>query len=241
MRMSRRRKITLYAVAVVAFVAVGVTTGQAFASVHRGSGHPSGMHTWRVHHPAPSGSAHLGQQRPSAAPTTARPTTDPTHAVPTSSAPAASPTGAASPPATADSVATSVVNQINQLRAQHGLPAYTVTSGLLASAHAHNLLMINGCGLSHQCSGEASLGARISAQGVKWTAAGENIGMGGPIANTAAAITAAAQGQTTSMYNETPPNDGHRQNLLSSTFTHLGIDVIRDGNGTVWMTQDFSN
>jgi uncharacterized protein YkwD len=30
-------------------------------------------------------------------------------------------------------------------------------------------------------------------------------------------------------------------NILSSTFTHVGIAVFRDGKGTVWLTQDFSN
>ena len=41
------------------------------------------------------------------------------------------------------------------------------------------------------------------------------------------------------MYNEKPPGDGHRQNLLSASFAAIGIDVIRDSRGTVWLTQDF--
>jgi uncharacterized protein YkwD len=50
-----------------------------------------------------------------------------------------------------------------------------------------------------------------------------------------------AAGLTQSMLNEQPPDDGHRLNILSSTFTHIGIAVYRDGSGTVWLTQDFSN
>jgi Cysteine-rich secretory protein family len=42
------------------------------------------------------------------------------------------------------------------------------------------------------------------------------------------------------MINERPPDDGHRLNILSSKFTHIGIAVYRDGSGTVWLTQDFS-
>jgi len=148
--------------------------------------------------------------------------------------------GTAAPTAVAG-VANAVLAHINELRAGNGLPPYTMSSGLVASAHAHNLLMLNGCGLSHQCPGEKGLGERISAQGVKWNALGENIGYGGGVSNTPAAITASANGLTTSMYNEKPPNDGHRKNLLSSTYTHVGIDVIRDSSGTVWLTQDFSN
>ncbi len=137
--------------------------------------------------------------------------------------------------------ATQVLALINQARVTAGLPALTVTSGLEASSAAHNQLMANGCGLSHQCQGEASLGARETAAGVIWTAAGENIGEGGPVADTDAAIAQMAVGLTQSMLNEQPPDDGHRMNILSSTFTHIGITVYRGSSGTVWLTQDFSN
>ncbi len=46
---------------------------------------------------------------------------------------------------------------------------------------------------------------------------------------------------TQDMLNEKPPGDGHRQNILSSAFRHIGIAIFRDASGTVWMTQDFSN
>ena len=71
--------------------------------------------------------------------------------------------------------------------------------------------------------------------------AGENIGEGGPVADTTAAIAQMAVGLTQSMLDEKPPDDGHRLNILSSAFTHVGISVLRDSSGTVWMTQDFSN
>jgi uncharacterized protein YkwD len=137
--------------------------------------------------------------------------------------------------------ATQVLALINQARATAGLPALTVTAGLGASSAAHNQLMASGCGLSHQCPGEASLGARETAAGVIWSAAGENIGEGGPVADSDAAIAQMAVGLTQSMLNEQPPDDGHRMNILSSTFTHIGITVSRSSSGTVWLTQDFSN
>ena len=52
--------------------------------------------------------------------------------------------------------------------------------------------MADGCGLSHQCPGEPALGARETAAGVQWTAAGENIGEGGPVAATTVASTTVA-------------------------------------------------
>jgi uncharacterized protein YkwD len=46
---------------------------------------------------------------------------------------------------------------------------------------------------------------------------------------------------TNDMLNEKPPDDGHRENILSSAFHHIGIAIRRDKSGTVWMTQDFAN
>jgi uncharacterized protein YkwD len=134
-----------------------------------------------------------------------------------------------------------VLAVINQARGQAGLPAYRVMAGLVTSAGRHNQLMADGCGLSHQCPAEPALGQRETDAGVQWTAAGENIGDGGPVADTTAAITAMAVALTRDMLNEKPPDDGHRLNLLSSSFTAAGIVVSRTANGTVWMTQDFAN
>jgi len=162
----------------------------------------------------------------------------------TTSAPPSAPASPAPVSATTsqdDAAATQVLALINQARAAAGLPALTITSGLEASSSAHNLRMADGCGLSHQCPGEPPLGDRETAAGVHWTAAGENIGEGGPVAGTPAAIAEMAVGLTQSMLNEKPPDDGHRLNILSSTFTHIGIAVGLDSSGTVWLTQDFSN
>jgi uncharacterized protein YkwD len=170
------------------------------------------------------------------------------HATPSPAAsarPTPAATASSTPPAAQTASLTAAAQQvlalINQARAQAGLPAYAVSAGLDTSAGRHNAVMAAGCGLSHQCPGEPALGARETAAGVHWTAAGENIGEGGPVADTEAAIANMAVGLTQSMLNEKPPDDGHRLNILSSTFTHVGIAVFRDSSGTVWLTQDFSN
>jgi RNA polymerase sigma factor (sigma-70 family) len=153
------------------------------------------------------------------------------------------PTHSAAPPVlTPDAAAAQqVLAVINQARAGQGLAPLTLTSGLGASSAAHNRRMAAGCGLSHQCSGEAALGDRETAAGVHWMAAGENIGTGGPVADTTSGIAGMAVGLTRSMLAEQPPNDGHRRNILSSSFHHIGIAVVRDSSGTVWLTQDFSD
>ena len=179
--------------------------------------------------PGPSAPARPKRPRPSATPSpTPTPTPTPTPATPP-------------PPAPQTGAADQVLTLINQARAQAGLPALTMTAGLDQSSAAHNARMEDGCGLSHQCPGEPSLGARETAAGVNWTSAGENIGDGGPVSDTSAAIAQMAVGLTQDMLNEKPPDDGHRMNILSSSFHHIGITVTRDSSGTVWMTQDFSN
>jgi uncharacterized protein YkwD len=182
-------------------------------------------HTRRHHHARP---------RPSPSPASPSPTLASTARAKTSPAP-----GAPAPGLSA--AAQQVLARINQARSQAGLAAYTVTSGLDTSAARHTSVMAAGCGLSHQCPGEPALGDRETAAGVAWTAAGENIGEGGPVADTTAAIAQMAVGLTQSMLDEKPPDDGHRLNILSSAFRHVGISVFRDSSGTVWMTQDFSN
>ena len=141
----------------------------------------------------------------------------------------------------ADQAAASVLAAINAARSEAGLPAYTLMAGLRISARRHNLLVADGCGLSHECPGEPALGTRETAAGVQWTAAGENIGEGGPVADTTAAITQMAVALTQDMLAERPPDNGHRLNILSSTFTKIGIAIYRAGNGMMWMTQDFAN
>jgi uncharacterized protein YkwD len=167
----------------------------------------------------------------------ARPVPQPTTPAPASPTPSGTqPAGALTGPAV-----TQVLNLINQARAQAGLPAYTLTTALGHSAGHHDRVMANGCGLSHQCPGEPSLGGRETAAGVPWTIAGENIGEGGPVADSTALIAQMAVVLTNDMLNEKPPNDGHRQNILNNAFHHIGIAIRRDKSGTVWMTQDFSN
>ena len=151
-----------------------------------------------------------------------------------SAVPAAAPGGTAGPaaattgrPALAEPAVRQVLKLINKARARAGLPGYTLTGGLGRSSRRHDDLMAIGCGLSHQCPGEPSLGARETAAGVPWRTAGENIGEGGPVPDTAAAITMMALTLTRDMLGEKPPGDGHRRNLVNPAFHHIGIAIYR--------------
>jgi uncharacterized protein YkwD len=142
--------------------------------------------------------------------------------------------------ATDDSVLGQVLTHINAARTDAGLDPLTLDDDLSKASALHNQLMINGCGLEHQCSGEESIGPRFTAQGVQWTSAGENIGFGSSGASDAQIIKA-ANGLTDSMLAEKPPNDGHRKNLLNTGFKRIGLSVVRDSKGITWLTQDFVN
>jgi uncharacterized protein YkwD len=143
-------------------------------------------------------------------------------------------------PVTDGPVVDQVLDHINAARAAEGLGALTLDTQLSKASAKHNQLMIDGCGLSHQCSGEQGLGDRFTAQGVQWSSAGENIGFGSS-GSSDAQIVKAANGLTDSMLAETPPNDGHRKNLLNKGFQRIGLSIVRDSKGVTWMTQDFVN
>ena len=147
---------------------------------------------------------------------------------------------AAEAPRTSGSVAEQVLAHINAARKAEGLGTLSLDADLSRAAAKHTQLMIDGCGLSHQCPGEGGLGDRFSAQGVRWSAAGENIGYGSSGASDDAKVEA-ANGLTDSMLAEVPPNDGHRKNLLNPGFGRIGLSIVRDSKGVTWMTQDFVN
>jgi uncharacterized protein YkwD len=149
-------------------------------------------------------------------------------------------TSAAPAPPLPATPAERVLAHLNAARAEEGLPPLTMDPALVTAGERHNRAMTGGCGLSHRCSGEADLGDRVTAAGAGWSSVGENVAMGGPVANAADPISAMAIELNQSMIDERPPDDGHRKNILSRSFTRVGIVVTRDAGGTVWMTQDFA-
>jgi uncharacterized protein YkwD len=219
------------------------TLGPAKRQIRRKAARDTASHRNRHRHPGSPSPSPSSPTQSKPAPSSPAPSSPPSSAPPPPSPPAPSPSPTSSSPAppSQSDAATQVLALINQARAQAGLPAYSISSGLDSSSAAHNALMAQGCGLSHQCPGEPALGQRETNAGVHWTAAGENIGEGGPVSNTGSAIAQMAVTLTQDMLNEQPPDDGHRLNILSSTFRFIGITVSRDSSGTVWMTQDFSN
>jgi uncharacterized protein YkwD len=134
-----------------------------------------------------------------------------------------------------EQIAQAVFQAINQSRAKSGLPALTWSTVLVGSARQHDLAMQAANTLSHQLPGEAALGDRESQQGVNWTWAAENVG------ETSDQSVNGALGLHRAMMSEQPPDDGHRQNILTTSGTIVGVAILIDQqHGLLWLTEDFA-
>lgn len=131
--------------------------------------------------------------------------------------------------------AKAVFQAVNEARAGQHLPPLVWDPRLQQSAHRHNLAMAAADTLAHQVGDEPSLGDREAAAGVKWSFAAENIGW------TTARSRIGALGIEASMFAEQPPTDAHRRNILSTSASAIGIDVLIDAShGRLWLTEDFA-
>lgn len=107
-----------------------------------------------------------------------------------------------------------VVELINQKRVANDLPPLAVAPELMraAQAHAQDCSQRGWC--SHLGSDGAATLTRIQRAGYEATAWGENwVQALGPIE------------AVKWWYNETPPNDPHRRNILSSRYSEIGVGV----------------
>lgn len=147
------------------------------------------------------------------------------------------PGSGSSSPGSGSQLEQQLFNLINQDRAAQGLYAYTLNSTLSNGARRHSQTMADGCGMQHQCSGEPDPCQRVTNEGISWTSCGENIGYSSPNPTAWGGVQSIDQ----DMMNEQPPDDGHRQNLLSSSYHRVGVGIVIDSKGTVWVTEDFAS
>ncbi|HEY0753348.1 MAG TPA: CAP domain-containing protein [Ktedonobacteraceae bacterium] len=122
---------------------------------------------------------------------------------------------------------------INQDRTSQGLNAYMLNRAMSAGARLHSQRMAS-CGMSHQCPGEDEPCKRMSHEGISWTNCGENVGY------TSAMTWAGVRQIEQNMLAEQPPDDGHRLNLLNSSYNRVGVGIYVDAQGIVWVTEDFA-
>lgn len=134
------------------------------------------------------------------------------------------------------SIGTAVLHLINAERRAHHLRPLSADHDLMLSARRHDATMAHFNTMSHQLPGEAFFADRISAAGYRYSWAGENIAWNSRIS------TAGALQLEDLMYNEKAPNDEHRQNILSTHYANVGVDVFIDrAEGKLWLTTDFGH
>lgn len=179
---------------------------------------------------ATPGSPHLSLEVPALPTATPMPRPTATHST--------SPGNGSSPPAAGLSgqLEQQLFALINQDRAAQGLYPYVLNITLSTGARLHSVRM-SSCGMSHQCPGEPDPCQRVTNEGISWTSCGENVGYTSPYPSAWGGV----QGIEKAMLDEQPPDDGHRLNLLSSSYHRIGVGIYIDARGYIWITEDFAS
>jgi hypothetical protein len=119
------------------------------------------------------------------------------------------------PGARADSTA-QLVQLTNSARAAHGLPPLSVSADLATAARRQAARMASAGILSHT--------PNLSGAVCCWSALGENVGEGGSVAIVQQVLMS---------------SPAHRANILSTSYTQIGVGVAVDGHGTLWVSEIF--
>jgi hypothetical protein len=104
----------------------------------------------------------------------------------------------------------------NAARAAVGLVRYSVSSDLVSVARTHSRAMSASQTLYHN--------SALTTVVTNWQAVGENVGDG------------PTEPELQSAFMQSPE---HRANILDRDFTQVGIGVVVDSHGTVWVTENF--
>ena len=120
-----------------------------------------------------------------------------------------------------------VLNLINKERTDRGLQALTLSQKLDTAADRHSKDMAVQNYFSHTGKDGSNVGVRIERAGyTRWNAWGENI--------------AAGQRSAESVVQGWMNSPGHRANILSANFTHMGLGYVTNASGRPYWTQVFA-
>ena len=126
-----------------------------------------------------------------------------------------------------------VLTLTNTLRQQHGCPALQISPELTNAARGHSRDMAD-----HNYFNHVDLTGHLP----KWRAQQAGY-VGNAGTENIAAGYATAEEVVMGWYNEAPPNDGHRLNLLNCNLTDIGIGYAANTNSDFvsYWTQDFGH
>ncbi len=115
---------------------------------------------------------------------------------------------------------------VNAHRAAVGVPPLALCGPLIAAAQGHSDFQAATGRTSHTGSGGSTMRQRVESAGYGgWSGLGENV--------------AAHYPDIGSVVTGWLSSEGHRANLLSPNFTHVGFGLGRGADGTPYWTQDF--
>lgn len=118
-----------------------------------------------------------------------------------------------------------VVNLVNKERAKYGLSALKSNSSLANVATIKSQDMVNKNYFSHTSPTYGSPFDMMKQFGISYKTAGENIAMG--------------QKTPSEVVTAWMNSEGHRKNILSSSFTQIGVGVAKNANSQLYWTQMF--
>jgi uncharacterized YkwD family protein len=118
-----------------------------------------------------------------------------------------------------------VVDLVNKERAAAGLPALKVNTKLAAVAEKKAEDMRDKNYFSHTSPTYGSPFDMMKQFGITYTSAGENIAMG--------------QKTPEAVMNGWMNSEGHRANILNSSYTEIGVGYVTSSNGTTYWVQQF--
>jgi len=119
----------------------------------------------------------------------------------------------AAAPANASSEAYDFLSRVNASRQAHGLKPLTMKSDLVSVAAGWTQHMADNNALAHN--------PNLTTQVKNWQAVGENVGVGPTVKDIEDAFMASTH---------------HRENILDSSYTEVGIATVRDSSGQLWVT-----
>jgi uncharacterized protein YkwD len=118
--------------------------------------------------------------------------------------------------ADAGSMESQFVAGINAARAAAGMAPYSVAGDLISVARSHSSAMASSQSLYHNPS--------LTTQVTNWQVVGENVGEGPSVNDLRLAFMNSPE---------------HRANILDRDYTQVGVGVVVDSHGTIWVTEDF--
>ena len=137
--------------------------------------------------------------------------------------PSAAPGAGAAP---AEPWVADMLSVVNARRAEAGVAPLQLCGTLQAAAQGHSADQAASNRMSHSGSGGSTMRQRAEGAGYAgWNALAENVAAG---YRDVGSVMAGWMG-----------SDGHRQNLLSGSYEHVGFGLANGADGTPYWTQDF--